>query len=71
MKTENQTAAAEFRWKLTNGKFVHPECREDYQANKTKGGNRPAIESAVYEGFQMSRFELCAHCNIPIWEKAP
>lgn len=57
-------------WKLTNGKFVHPECREAYQAKRAKGGNRPGIFSAVHPGYEMNKFTLCDHCQVPIWATA-
>lgn len=65
-ETEN---VGPFVWLMTNGKFVHPLCREWY-SKKHEKPIRPGILSAVYEGYPMSRFTLCAHCEVPIWNQS-
>jgi len=51
-----------FAYELTNGKIVHPRCREDYQ-RKFKAGKFPAIESAWLRGHDISTFATCDHCQ--------
>ena len=71
-----QEMATTYAWKLSNGIFVHPVCREAYQKSKSKGsGIYPSIESGVFPGFEttgqgMNRFTLCGHCQAPIWDNA-
>jgi hypothetical protein len=57
----------QFAWKLTNGAFVHPQCREPYQREREIKNRRPSIESAIYPGYAMSPNTRCDHCLNPIW----
>lgn len=57
-----------FVWRMTNGRYVHPECREAYQKKLEAKHCRPSIDAAVSQGYAMSRFTLCEHCQAPIWD---
>ena len=60
-------------YRLKGGAIVHPFCRESYvEKRKHDAYNYPAIEAALHPGYSMpsGRFQLCDHCQTPIWEKA-
>lgn len=54
-------------YKLKGGAIVHTVCREPYVKKHTSAYNYPGIEAALYHGYPMSRFQLCAQCEAPIW----
>lgn len=66
-----------FVYKLSNGDFVHPTCREPYQEARAKGSAWPGISAVIHADqqtgelppnniFPEGRFTLCAHCKKPI-----
>ena len=66
MKAEN--VKTEYVYRLKGGAIVHPVCREAYVKKHTSAYNYPGIEAALYQGYPMSRFQLCSHCEAPIWD---
>jgi hypothetical protein len=64
-----ESAGSAFVYRLRDGAIVHPICREAYQRKHASSHNYPGIEAALYPGYQpMSRFQLCKHCEAPIWD---
>lgn len=61
---------AKHAYRLTGGAIVHAVCREDYVAAKKTSHWYPAIEAALYQGYPLNRFQLCAQCQAPIWDSA-
>jgi hypothetical protein len=62
--------ATPYVWKLKGGAVVHGPCRESYVKAHTTSHFYPSIEAALHPGYPMrdGRFQLCAHCQRPIWD---
>lgn len=60
------TATEPFVYRLKGGAIVHSFCREAFVKKHTSQYNYPGIEAALYQ-MPSGRFQLCAHCQKPIW----
>lgn len=67
---QHTAGPASYVYRLRNGVMVHTTCREAYvKRHHTNQHNYPGIEAAIWEGRPMSRFQLCAQCDGPIWDQ--
>ena len=59
-------------YRMTNGRIIHPECREAYCRHEPfRHEPGPTIQAGLMAGYEFAGGQLCDHCKEPIAPDVP